>query len=261
MIRIITVDDEPPALERIRHVCRELPHVQVVAEASNCEDALRAIERLRPDILLLDIQMRDGSGFDIIERMSPDYVPGIVLVSAFDRYAVRAFEAGVADYVLKPVQFDRLREAIDRARNAFAAARSHQQVEELRSVVASLRANMHDENARKYETELWIRRNVTGMARVPVESIKWVCSEEDYVRIHTFAGSHLMRSSISSLAERVDPSMFIRIHRRTLVNRNAIKELRRRVGKIEVILRSGERLPAGRIYARQLRQIAATNQN
>lgn len=258
MLRIIAVDDEPLALQRIRLICRDLTDAAVVAQASNCEEALRLIEEVRPDVLLLDIQMRDGLGFDVIERMPSERAPAVIFVSAFDHYAIRAFEAGVADYVLKPVQFDRLRDAIERARHRISAVRSAQQIEDLKSVVATLRANMHDGNSRTFETELWIRRNVTGFARVPVDSIEWVSSEDDYIRLHTQAGSHLMRASIRGLVERVDPEMFIRIHRKTLVNKSAIKELRSmKLGTMEVVLRSGERLSAGRVYAKHLRGLAA----
>jgi two-component system LytT family response regulator len=259
MIKILAVDDEPLALQRLRLICRDIEDAEIVGQASSCEDALRQIEETRPNLLLLDIQMRDGLGFDVIERMPRDKAPAVIFVSAFDHYAIRAFEAGVADYVLKPVQFDRLREAIERARNTVSAATSAEQIEELKSVIATLRASMRDGNPRKFETELWIRRNVTGFARVPVESIEWVSSEDDYVRLHTHAGSHLMRASIRGLIERIDPEMFIRIHRKTLVNKAAIKELRSlRLGTMEVVLRSGERLSAGRVYAKHLRGLAAT---
>lgn len=254
-LKIFVVDDEPLALHRIRMICSEMPDVELVGEANGCQSALAEIERTRPDILLLDIQMRDGTGFDIIERLSAANAPAVIFVSAFDHYAIQAFEARVADYVLKPVQFDRLKTAIGRAGDARNLSDSATQIEDLKSVVATLRAKMREDSPHRYPSELWIRRNVTGMARVNVDNIEWVSSEDDYVRLHTPDGSYLMRASIRSLLSRVDPSLFIRIHRKTLVNKLAIKEVRRqRIGKVEIVLRSGERLDAGRVYAKQLRQ-------
>jgi two-component system LytT family response regulator len=254
-LKILAVDDEPLALHRIRMICAEMPDVELVGEATGCKSALAEIERARPDILLLDIQMRDGTGFDVIEKLSADNVPAVIFVSAFDHYAIQAFEARVADYVLKPVQFDRLREAIGRAGEARTLADSAMQIEDLKSVVAALRTKMREAGPNRYPNELWIRRNVTGMARVNVDNIEWVSSEDDYVRLHTPDGSYLMRASIRSLLARVDPSLFIRIHRKTLVNKTAIKELRRqRIGRLEIVLQSGERLNAGRVYAKKLRQ-------
>ena len=255
LLRIVAIDDEPLALRRLRMICRDLPDAELVGEASGCISGLEEVSRLRPDLILLDIQMRDGSGFDLLQRLSGDHVPAIIFVSAFDHYAIRAFEAQVVDYVLKPVQFDRLKDAIDRARARIAANGSAIQIDELKSVVEALRSKMREASAQRFETELWIRRNVTGFARVPVENIEWVTSEDDYVRIHTDTGSHLLRASIRSLCERIDASMFVRIHRKTLVNKSAIRELRRpRVGRLEVVLRSGERLATGRVYAKQLRK-------
>lgn len=257
-LKIFVVDDEPLALHRIRMICGEMHDVEIVGEATGCRSALAEIERARPDVLLLDIQMRDGSGFDVIEQMSGEAAPAVIFISAFDHYAIQAFEARVADYVLKPVQFDRLKDAIGRASQARSLANSAMQIDELKSVVAALRAKMREPSPHRYPNELWIRRNVTGLARVNVDNIEWATSEDDYVRLHTPDGSYLMRASLRSLLERVDPSQFVRIHRKTLVNKMAIKEVRRqRIGKVEIVLRSGERLNAGRVYAKQLRRSIA----
>lgn len=254
-VKILAVDDEPLALQRIRLICRKLPEVELVGEAPGCQSALMAIAALKPQILLLDIKMRDGSGFDVLDQIPQEQSPAVIFVTAFDHYAVRAFEACAVDYVLKPVQFERLQTAVERARDKLASQASAVEMQQLKTVIAALRAGSRDDARKRYEDELWIRRNVTGFTRVPVETIDWVSSEDDYVRVHTPAGSHLMRGSISSLAERIDPSLFVRIHRKTLVNKMAIKELRRpRIGKLEVVLRSGQRLETGRVYAKELRR-------
>ncbi|MBA3677186.1 MAG: response regulator transcription factor [Sphingosinicella sp.] len=255
-LRILAVDDEPLALRRLRLLLREMSGVELVGEAGGCEEALAAVHHLRPDILLLDIQMRDGTGFDVVENLAADPMPAIIFVSAFDHYGVKAFDASVVDYVLKPIQLERLRVALDKARTRLASADTGNQVDELRAVVEALRAKVREADGPRYETELWIRKNVTGFSRVSVDNIEWVCSEDDYIRVHTAAGSYLMRGSIRNLESRVDPSEFLRIHRRTLVRKSAIREVRSpRLGKVEVLLQSGERLPAGRVYAKKLRQL------
>jgi DNA-binding LytR/AlgR family response regulator len=257
-LRILTIDDEPLAQRRLQVILRNLPDVELVGQASGCAEGLAAAAALKPDLLLLDVQMRDGSGFDVVDGLDPEWLPAIIFVTAFDHYAVRAFDTTAVDYVLKPVQLDRLQSAIGRARARLAAADAEQRVDELRAIVSSLRETMRDVEAPRYETELWIRKNVTGFARVPVDSIEWVSSEDDYVRVHTAHAEYLMRGSIKSLESRVDPDHFIRIHRQTLVRKSSIKELRSRaVGRVEVILQSGEQLRAGRIYAKHLRRAVA----
>lgn len=253
--RVLTIDDEPLALRRLALALSEMPDIEHVGEASGCEEAARQIARLRPDILLLDIRMRDGTGFDVIDRLPADNTPAVIFVSAFEHYAARAFEASVVDYVLKPVEFNRLRCALDRARVKLAASDAGQQLSELRTVVTSLRAAMRERNPPQFETELWIKKNSMGFSRVPVESIDWVGSEDDYIRVHTSSASYLVRGSIRNLEQRIDPTLFARIHRRTLVRLGAVRELRgSRVGTLEIVLYDGKVLPAGRVYARLLRR-------
>ncbi len=257
-LRILTVDDEVLALRRLHLLLGNMEAVERIGEARGCDEAIRQIEALQPDVLLLDVQMRDGTGFDVIERLPPGKPPLVIFVSAFDHYAVRAFEASAIDYVLKPVEFERLEAALNRARERLTAFDAEQQLEEMRAIIATLRMNMRGDDNPRYETELWIRKNVTGFARVPVDSIEWVCSEDDYVRVHTREASYLMRSSIRSLEGRLDPQYFARIHRRALVRKSAIREFRSpRFGATEVVLQSGQRLPAGRVYAKTLRRMVS----
>jgi two-component system, LytTR family, response regulator len=253
-LRILTVDDEPLALRRMKLLLRSIPTAELVGEASGCSDALVKVAELQPDVLLLDIRMRDGSGFDVVEAAAhAPSSPVVIFVTAFDEFAVRAFEASVADYLLKPVDSERLTQALARARQQLDAAGANQRMAELKAVIRNLRSAAR-ESGSPYETEFWLRSG-SGMVRVPVDAIDCVSSEEDYVAIHSPAGSHLMRSSIRQFEERVEPGLFIRVHRHWLVRRGAIAELRQsKLGRAEVVLRSGERVPAGRVYLKQLRQ-------
>lgn len=250
-LRVLAVDDEPLALLRLRQVLARIPEAQLVGAAEGCVEALEKVRALRPDVLLLDISMRDGSGFDLIKRLPAEDAPIIVFVTAFDYFAVRAFETSAVDYVLKPVSVQRLREAIDRARARIGMQDAMAQLSELRTVVDGLRAKLREERS---GSEFWIRGGNGGLVRVLPEEIEWVQSEEDYVRLHTRSGSFLMRGSIRGLMPKFDANQFVRVHRNALVRKAAIRAIHRRsVGGLLVELQSGARVAAGRVYAKQLR--------
>jgi two-component system LytT family response regulator len=254
-LRILTVDDEVLALRRMKLLLQAIPQIEHSGEASSCGEALTMIAAVRPDVVLLDIKMRDGSGFEVVESLSQRPNPPVVIfVTAFDHFAVRAFENAVVDYLLKPVERERLVLALSKARRQLRAMDAEQRLSEMQEIVRNLRSLGRDGGHAGFEGEFWLR-NATGIVRVPVDSIDWVTSEDEYVAIHTAAGSHLMRSSIRQFQSRIEPDLFVRIHRRWLVRRTAIAELRTpRFGAAEVVLRSGKRLPAGRVYLKQLRQ-------
>jgi DNA-binding LytR/AlgR family response regulator len=256
-MRIVTVDDEGLALRRLRHALTTLDDVVLVGEAGGCVEAADKIARLQPDIVLLDIHMRDGSGFDLIDSLPTEHLPAIIFVSAFDHHAIRAFEANAADYVLKPVDTDRLAAAIGRARLKRDADKAGERMAELQAIIAGLREELRDrESGTRYETELWIRKSLGGYVRVSIENIEWVSSEDDYVRIHTAAGSYLLRGSIRAFEQRVAPGIFTRIHRRTLVRAAAIREVTpSRISGMEVVLANGKRLKTGRIHAKAIRAL------
>ena len=258
-LRVLTVDDEQLALRRLKLLLQTMPHVEHVGEASNCCDALDRINELRPNVVLLDIKMRDGSGFQVVEalaeRANP---PAIVMVTAFDQFAARAFDSAVVDYLLKPVERDRLARALARVQDRLKSVDAEQRADELQQILRNLRAAPNG-NGDRYETEFWLR-NSSGLVRVPVDAIDYVSSADEYISIHTPSGAHLMRGSIRQFANRVEPGMFVRVHRRWLVKRSAIAELStRHTGRAEVVLRNGQRLPAGRVHVKQLRHMVRTH--
>lgn len=255
-VRVITVDDEPLALRRLKHLLHGMPLVDHVGEAAGCAEALAKIAALKPDLVLLDIKMRDGSGFEVAEAAATGRnPPAIVFVSAFDQFAVHAFEWSVADYLLKPVERERLAKAIDKAAQQLRANDAERRVVELQQIVRNLRAARHEQEQSPFETEFWIRK-AGGIVRVSVDAIDCVSSEDEYVAIHTATGSHLMRGSIRQFEAKIEPGLFVRVHRRWLAKQSAIAELSaQRIGKPEVILRDGRRLPTGRVYLKQLRQV------
>jgi len=253
-LRVLTVDDEKLALRRLKLLLRSIAYVEHVGEANSCEEAISSIKGLSPDAVLLDIRMRDGDGFEVIEALAdrPD-PPAVIFVTAFDHYAVRAFDSAVVDYLLKPVERDRLSAALSRARKQRLAATAEQRLGEMNEVVRNLRAHAGERNGTPYETEFWLR-GAGGLLRVPVETIDCVSSEDDYVAVHTTRGAHLMRGSIRQFESRVEPGQFVRVHRGWLVRRSAISELKTsRFSPSEVLLRSGKRVPVGRVYLRLLK--------
>lgn len=254
--KILVVDDEPLARRRLQLALAELgaPYV-LVGQANGRATALQLIAQERPDILLLDIRMRDGTGFDVLEALSADHVPAVIFVTAFDEFAMRAFDVNAVDYLLKPVEFERLRLALDRAVEKLDGRSSTDQLAELHRVIAALRASHHVEPVPRPENEFWIRRSTGGFVRVPARSIDWATIEEDYVRLHSNGRSYLLRDSIRGLAAKLDPRQFLQVHRSTLVRVDCVAEVvRGSSGLPEVVLTSGERLKVGRIYARSLRQ-------
>jgi len=253
-LRVLTVDDEMLALRRLRLLLQAMPHVELVGEASSCKEAIEAVVRLAPDVILLDIRLRDGDGFEVLEwignRPNP---PAVIFVTAFDHYAVRAFERAVIDYLLKPIERDRLAQAISRAHHQMRSLEAEQRMSEMQEMLRNLRAAAAGRNDTPYETEFWLR-GASGLVRVPIEAIESASSEDDYVALHTQNGSHLMRGSLRQFEARVEPGHFVRVHRRWLVRRYAIAELRtRRTGGGEVNLTSGKKVPVGRSYLKRLR--------
>jgi two-component system LytT family response regulator len=253
-LNILAVDDEPLALLRLEQVLARIPGIKLVGSATGCAEAIQMVRTLRPDVLLLDITMRDGSGFDLINRLPAEHACTVIFVTAFDYFAVRAFETSAVDYVLKPVSVARMREAIERARNRINMSDAVGQMVELRAIVEGLRAKLREERTGARGAEFWIRGGGGGLVRVLPEDIEWIQSEEDYVRLHTRGGSFLMRGSIRGLSLKLDADKFVRVHRNALVRRSAIRIIHRRpVGGLVVELQSGARVAAGRVYAKHLR--------
>lgn len=254
-LKVLTIDDEPLALKRLKLLLQTIPQAEQVGEAGSCAEALARINELRPEVILLDIKMRDGNGFEVVEAVAQRSNPPLVIfVTAFDQYAAQAFDSAVTDYLLKPVERERLVRALARAEQQLQAKDAGQRVDELQQVLRNLRAARNGDEEPAFETEFWLR-GTGGLVRVPVDAIDCVSSADEYVAIHTASGSHLMRGSIRQFAERVEPGLFVRVHRRWLVRRSAISELSTgRIGRTEVVLRNGKRLPAGRVHLKLLRQ-------
>jgi two-component system LytT family response regulator len=258
-LRIVAVDDEPLALRGLELLLQDIEDAELVGTASGYATALQAIERLKPDLVLLDIKMRDGSGLTLAQDIARTRGPGVIFVTAFDRFAVRAFELAAIDYILKPADVGRLRAALQRSRQQLRVTDGEQRIAELQAIIRSMREDEQENGLRRPDPELWVRRNVTDLVRIPASAIDMIESEGSYVRIHVGERSYLHRASIRALEEQLQPDAFVRIHRARLVRVGAIQEVRRsKLGAPQILLSGGRVLHAGRVYAKALRQRLTT---
>ncbi|GAB3377522.1 LytR/AlgR family response regulator transcription factor [Lysobacter fragariae] len=240
MIRILLADDEPIALDRLELAVAGIPDAQLVAKARNGKEALALIRELKPDIAVLDIQMPVKDGFAAIAELKPgEHLPEIIFVTAYQEHAVRAFEVHAVDYLLKPVSFERFREAVRMARARMEARAAEVRFAELQQLIASLRDSGNPESAAGFEREFWVRTR-EGIVRIAADSIDAITAEGDYVLLHVAGKAHLMKDTITSLASRLDPTTHVRIHRSTIVNLRQVNTLRRRGPKaMTLTLESG----------------------
>jgi len=223
-MRILIADDEAPARAKLRRLLQGEPDVTVVGEAASGHEALAAIEELRPDLVLLDIQMPGLDGFGVIEAVGMEAMPAVVFVTAYDEHALRAFDAQAIDYLLKPVRPDRLASVLERVRRLSAGPEPRI----LRHIL------VHHENRAQL---------------VPVSRIIRVSAEGNYLRLHLAGAEYPVRGTIASLESRLDPAVFLRISRGDIVRLEAIKEMQPwSHGDYHVILLDGTRLTWSRRY-------------
>lgn len=251
-LTVVTVDDEPLALRRLALAIADIPGFRLIGEADGCTAGLRRIAECRPDILIVDIKMRDGTGFDLLAGIPSGQVPAVIFATAFDSFAVRAFETPAVDYVLKPIELPRLRDALDRARSRIASDTAAARASEMEAVIANLRAAMAGTPAVPEEREIWVRGRAGTLTRVALADVILVTSEDDYVRLHLNGQSHLVRTSIRAFERELPPGTFVRVHRSALVRRSAITDVVRSSLGVRVILTDGRSIDAGRIHARAL---------
>ena len=250
MIRAAIVDDEPLARRRLRRTLARIPEIDVVGEAGNAQEAAELIADQAPNLLLLDIQMPNGSGFELLEELDGP-APAVVFVTAYDQYAIAAFEARAVDYVLKPVEFERLAMAVERARGVVERQEQEQRLAELQSVVGALRGALHAQTERN--ASFWVSsRGETH--RICASEIVWIQAERDYVRIHTDGRSYLYHESLAALAERLDPASFVRVHRSAIIHRQRVRSFRRgQFASLTAILDNGTEVRVGRTYEQMIR--------
>ena len=248
-MRVLIVDDEPLARERIHDLLRKEPDVESITECGNGEEAVALIRRLELDVVFLDVQMPGLDGFGVLERLWPDPTPLVIFVTAYERFALRAFDVHALDYLLKPFDAERFTAALARARTRLSNGGSSP---DLQRVLRSLLSEIKGGTAAPSSAVLAVK---SGQRIVPVrvDEIDWVEAEGNYVRLHVGKASHLLRQTIASLEEELDARRFRRIHRSTIVNVDRIRELQPWFRKdYKVILRDGTELTLSRSYTDRL---------
>jgi two-component system LytT family response regulator len=230
-IRAFIVDDETLAREAIQLRLRDQTDIEVVGEAANGPDAVRLMTRLRPDLVFLDIQMREMNGFEVIERVAETHLPIVVFVTAYDQYALRAFEAHALDYLLKPFTSSRFESALNRARLEVAKASDRDSQIRLLSLLTerlrlSEQTTTSTPGVQTYLSRLTVKHN-SRIALVKTDDIDWIESSANYACLHVRGGttSFVVRMTMGELERRLDPSRFARIHRSSIVQVDRIKEI------------------------------------
>lgn len=251
-LRLLLADDEPLALRRMRLALQDIPDIEVVGAASDGAQAINAMRSLRPDVVLLDIKMPLADGFEVANAVEDCGGPAVIFVSAYDSYAVRAFETSAVDYLVKPVEFERLASALHRARERRAAQNAGRRAEELASVLEALRKEADEREGPHYEREFWIRDRGRFL-RVPVADVERIEAERDYVRLYWDGRTLLHRETMSHLEEKLDPNIMLRVHRSAFVNWRRLRAVRRdHNGRLMAVLESGDEVPVSRAYSQRV---------
>lgn len=235
-LRVLIVDDEPLARERVHSFLAEESDVEILGEAQNGVEAVRMIRKLRPDLIFLDVQMPGAGGLEVLRELKPEERPLVIFVTAFDKYAVEAFEVRAIDYLLKPLREARFKEALQRARELGKKG----------SEEAQSRVNALLSEPKVFLARIPVRRN-GRVTFVPVREISHIEASGNYLTLHAGKETHLLRETLSNMESQLSPRTFVRISRSALVNANAVKEIQpTATGEHFVVLRTGVTLPMTR---------------
>ena len=241
-IRTLIVDDEPLARERVKRFLKDERDLEILGECGNGRDAIKVIRETRPDLVFLDIQMPEKNGFDVIKGLDAKNLPNIVFITAYDQYALQAFEVHALDYLLKPFNRERFHQAVKRAKEQIESRRRGALDERLVSLISSI-------GPEKKYLERLVVKSVGRVFFLKTNEIDWIEASGNYLKLHVGRDSHMIRETMNSIESKIDPSQFMRIHRSTIVNIDRIKELHPMFsGDYSVILRDGSELALSRNY-------------
>jgi two-component system LytT family response regulator len=243
------VDDEELARRGIRSRLASRTDLEIVAECTSGREAVDAIAEHAPDLVFLDVQMPGLDGFDVIDAVGPKRMPVVIFVTAYDEHALRAFDVHALDYLLKPIDEERLHEAIDRARDRVTQQHNSQLGDRLTSLLDAVTAGELADEGDDGITERFVIKTGGRITFVDASAVHWVEAAGDYVRLHTSEKVHLLRETMGGMEDRLDPDRFLRIHRSTIINTEQLKELRP-YGNSEyiVVLADGTELKLSRTY-------------
>lgn len=244
----LIVDDEPLAREGLQMLLASEPEIANVLEAKNGLEAVSIISEQRPDIVFLDVQMPEMDGFAVVEQVGAEAMPAVIFVTAYDQYAIRAFEINAIDYLLKPITCERFAQAWRRTRARLQSEAPHDRMVSLLETIISPRKSL---------TRLAVR-SAGKTYFVDLQDVHWMQAAENYVQLHTSSARHLVHVPIQTLYESLDPEIFLRIHRSLIVNVRQVKEIEPAAhGECVLVLHNGVRLQSSRTYSEQIKRWAA----
>lgn len=245
-MRVLIADDEPLARERIRQLLSSESTIEIVAECENGTEAVTAIRRSCPDLVFLDVKMPELDGLGVVEELSGSCRPAIIFVTAYDQFALQAFEANAVDYLIKPFDRERFISALQRARERLQGNPWVQSSQRLAELLTALQMRRSGTNRITVRSHGRIHLVNTG-------EIDWIRTADNYLELHVGSRSHLIRMTMNTIAERLPQDRFLRISRSVLVNVTRIKEVRPKThGDCSILLADGTRLSASRAYRRNL---------
>ena len=263
MLKTLIVDDEALARRGLRHRLQSARDVHVVGEARNGREALEMIRRLDPDLVFLDIQMPGMDGFDVLRALEPDELPAVVFVTAFDEFAIKAFEANAVDYILKPIENERLTDALERVRDRQSARRAKKDRASLLKLVSEIAGEPiasvealggKDLGRLKKKPPRLAIRDAGKTTWVNQEDIEWIDAAGDYMCVHADGATHIMRKTMKELEKELDSNLLQRVHRSAIVNVRHVREMQSHInGEYFLTLKSGHTLKLSRTYKDKLK--------
>jgi two-component system, LytTR family, response regulator len=245
-MRVLIVDDEPWARKRIATLLKAEADVEMVGECSGGAEAVRTITERVPDLVFLDVQMPEVDGFEVVEAIGPDQMPLVIFATAYDKYAIQAFDAQALDYLLKPFDEERFRKALSRARREFIEKTPSERT--IRGLLESVQSRQ------RFLQRLAVRSGGRILFLKAVD-IDWVEASGNYVTLHAGTDSHMLRTGMNALEPKLDPEQFVRIHRSTIVNLDRVRQMQPWFrGEQILVLKDGTQLNVGRAFRGKLLQ-------
>ncbi len=247
-IKTLIVDDEALARIRIRDMLRHDPEIEIIGESAEGSQAVEMIRKFRPQLLFLDVQMPGADGFSVLKRLDSSQIPLVIFVTAYEQYAVRAFHVHACDYLLKPFKRKRFEEALARAKSELLNKNDSEIARRTLMVLQELQKQPKylDRFAIKERGRVFLLKS---------QDVDWIEAEDNYVRLHSKKIGYLIRQTITSVEDQLDPNLFVRIHRGAIVNIERIQELQQLFhGACRVVLQDGTTLPLSKSYREKLRQ-------
>ncbi|MCI0618475.1 LytTR family DNA-binding domain-containing protein [bacterium] len=249
IIRVCIIDDEPIACRRIQRLLKDDDDIEIVGICNDGEEALDAIHQFHPDLIFLDVQMPGMDGFEVLSSLNPESMPHVIFVTAFDRYAIKAFEVHALDYLLKPFDRKRFEQAVERSK-----AQIHQSQQ--RSSSSELVALLKEMKSQSQHLERLVVKSQGRVFFLKTDEIDWIEAQGKHVSIHIGKETHLVREAMNNLETELDPKKFARIHKSTIVNIDRIKQLQPLVhGDFRVILRDSTVLTISRRYRQKIDEL------